>query len=263
MSNNFRTTEPSNRCAHYGRSATEMHAPAALEEQERVCRDFATRNGWLFLNEHVYRDAGISGTSKFKRKGLAALEAAAQKRPRPFDYVLFDDVSRLSRNLGDVPEFVERMEHYGIKVRFVSQNLDSSDETFHLLLTMFGMVYEQQSAARLRSRIHSAQKGRMREAFTASKWPYGYSATVVASRDSPDSIGRALTKETKLEINERDAEVVRRIFQLYADGHSMYQISLKLNVENIPSPQNSRSVKQRAESPDNEANRVTERRKKP
>jgi site-specific DNA recombinase len=218
------------RCAHYGRSATQTQAPAALEEQERVCRDFATRNGWLILDEHIYRDAGLSGTSKIKGKGLEALEAAAGKCPQLFDYVLFEDASRLSRDLSRVLEFLKLMAHYGIQVRFVSQNLDSGDENFQMFLTVFGMV-EEQFGARLRSKIHSAQKGQMREAFTASKWPYGYSATVVASPDSPDSIGGALTKETKLEINKRDAEVVRRIFQLSADGHNTYEISLKLNVE--------------------------------
>jgi site-specific DNA recombinase len=232
MSNklSFTSNPQSHRCAHYGRCATQMQTPAALEEQEQVCRDFATQNGWFILDEHIYRDTGLSGTSKVKGRGLEALEAAAQKQPRPFDYVLFDDISRLSRNSSNVMAFLKLMERYGIQVRFVSQNLDSSEENFHLFLTMFGMV-DEQFVARLRSKIDSAEKGQMREGFTAGKWPYGYSATVVAKTDSPDSIDRALTQETKLEISESDAEAVCRIFKLYAGGHNMYEISLKLNVE--------------------------------
>jgi site-specific DNA recombinase len=232
MTNKFSLTSSpkSCRCAHYGRSATQMQALAALEEQERVCRDFATQKDWVILDEHIYRDVGHSGISKVKGKGLEALEAAARNSPRLFDCVLFDEIWRLSRNFSNVVEFVKLMEHYGITVCFVSQNFDSNEENFHLLLVMFGMV-EEQFVARLSSRIESAQKGQMGEAFNADRWPYGYSATVVATTDSPDSIGRALTKETKLEISESDAEAVCRIFKLYADGHNMYEISLKLNVE--------------------------------
>jgi DNA invertase Pin-like site-specific DNA recombinase len=227
------------RCAHYGRCATTN--PAALEEQERLCRDFATRKGWLIPDEHIYQDAGISGMSEIKGKGLEALEAAARKHPRLFDCVLVYDTWRLGRDPGNVLAFVTLMQAYGIKVRFVGQDLDSNEENFELLLTMFSFV-EAQIAARQRSKIHSPQKGRRREVFTASEWPYGYTATVVASPVSPDSIGRAPMKDKKLEINEGDAEMVRCIFQLHADGCSLYEISLKLLVRKRW-PQNSRSAK--------------------
>jgi len=128
------------RCAHYGRYSTKMQRPASLEDQERVCRDYAAAKGWLILDEHIYTDAALSGTTKAKRKGLEALETAAQTRPRPFDYALFDDSSRLSRDLGDVLEFEKLMRHYGIKVCFASQQLDSSDPNFMTMLTVYGMV---------------------------------------------------------------------------------------------------------------------------
>jgi site-specific DNA recombinase len=233
------------RCAHYGRYSTQMQRPASLDDQERVCRDFATQQGWQILDEHVYRDAGLSGTSKVKRKGLAALEADAQRHPRPFDYILFDDTSRLSRNLGDVLAFEKLMGHYGIKVCFVSQQLDSSDPNFMMLLSMYGIV-DAQYITRLRHKVHSAQKGRVLDGFSAGRWPYGYRSTIVANTDSPKSIGRAATKGTVLEVIESEAEVIRRIFQWFEDGDSMMSISRRLNIENIASPRNCHSGKQRA-----------------
>jgi site-specific DNA recombinase len=181
MSNNLSPTSSQfPRCAHYGRCATTN--PAALEEQERLCRDFAARKGWLILDEHIYRDAGISAISQIKGRGLQALEVAARKRPPLFDYVLVYDTWCLDRDPGNVLAFVTLMQAYGIKVRFVGQDLDSNEENFELLLTMFSFV-EAQIAARQRSKSHSPQKGQRQEAFTASEWPYGYQATVVASPD--------------------------------------------------------------------------------
>jgi site-specific DNA recombinase len=223
-----------NRCAYYGRCATQMQALASIEDQERIRRDFATQQGWQILEEHIYLDAGLSGISKVKRKGLETLKTDAQKHPRPFDYILFGDVSRLSRNFSDVLAFAKLMRHYGIKVCFVSEKLDSSDPNFDLVLTMDGIV-DEQYITRLGTKIKSAQKGQMIEAFTAGKRPLGYPAV------APRATGRAATKGTKLKVIEGEAEMIRRIFQLYADRYSMDEISLKLKVEKH-SPQNYRSV---------------------
>jgi hypothetical protein len=77
-----------NRCAFYGRYSTKMQRPASIEDQLRSCREFADKTGWELLDEHVYKDAAISGESKHNRRALKALEQAAGARPRPFDFSL-------------------------------------------------------------------------------------------------------------------------------------------------------------------------------
>jgi site-specific DNA recombinase len=160
--------------------------------------------------------------------------------------VLFDDTSRLSRNLADVLVFEELMRHYGIKVCFVSQKLDSAEENFGLLLTVHGMV-DAQYVVRLAKKVHSAQKGRVLDGYNAGSWPYGYRSLVVENTGSPEAIGRATTKGTMLEVIDSEANVIRRIFHLFADGYSMFKVCVMLNVEKIPSPRNSRSGKRSAE----------------
>jgi hypothetical protein len=53
MNNNFTPTSIPQfyRCAHHGRYSTQMQRPASLEDQERICRDFATQQGWLIESE--------------------------------------------------------------------------------------------------------------------------------------------------------------------------------------------------------------------
>jgi site-specific DNA recombinase len=173
--------------------------------------------------------------------GNTPLSAAAA-----FDYILFDDTSRLSRDLSDVLDFEKLMRHYGVKVCFVSQKLDSNDPNFMMLLSMYGIV-DSQFIARLRAKVQAGQMGRVLAGFHVGSIPYGYRGVTVENLDSGPAIGRAATKGTILEVIENEAEVIRRIFQLYADGHSMWAICVELNLEKVPSPRNVHSGKQTSE----------------
>jgi hypothetical protein len=82
--------------------------------------------------------------------------------------------------------------------------------------------------------VHSGQKARVLAGYVAGGWPYGYRAIVNANVDQPGAIGRAATKGTKLEIVDEQAKVVRRIVQLYAEGHSIWDIATRLNEEKVP-----------------------------
>lgn len=222
------------RCAIYTRFSTKMQRPASIEDQKSACRDYAAGRNWEVLDEHIYSDEAQSGTSKVKRTGLQALEQAAEQRPRPFDYVLADDTARVARDQGDIHAFIKLMRHYGIRVYFVSQTLDSGDPQFDMLLNIYSLI-DAQYIKKLRSRVWLAQKERVVAGFVAGSWPYGYRPIIVQS-DDPNAIGRAATKGTKLEIDEGEAAVILRIFELFASGYSMWNICVTLNREGIPSP---------------------------
>src|SRR4051794_19425833 len=89
-------------CAIYARYSTNMQRPESLEDQERCCREAAEANGWVVLNDHVFTDAARTGRMKANRPGLADLEKAVKSPDRTFDRIVFDDTSRLSRDLGDI-----------------------------------------------------------------------------------------------------------------------------------------------------------------
>jgi hypothetical protein len=81
--------------------------------------------------------------------------------------------------------------------------------------------------------------------------PCGYCIVPVQNVADPAAIGRAAILGKRLEVVEEQAEVVRRIFRQFVDGHSMWAICRQLNAERIPSPQNVRAGKSKAEwSPD-------------
>lgn len=243
MSNIFKA-EPSAsqflRCAFYGRYSTVMQRPASIDSQLLTCREFATGEGWVILDEHIYMDEAQSGTKKVNRTGLQALEKAAKKRPRPFDCILFDDTSRLGRDQADVLTFTKLMKFHNVKVCFVSQRLDSSDDNFPVLLNSFSMV-DELYVSRQRVRVFNSQKERVMKGFHVGSVPYGYRAVRIENASNPAAVGQAATLGTKLEIVKDQAEIVLRIFQLFVDGHAMYSISRQLNRQRIPSPQNIRA----------------------
>src|SRR5712671_457357 len=87
------------RCAIYARYSSDMQRPASIDDQSRQCGDKAASKGWEVLEDHVYKDEAVTGTTLIGRDGLDKLLEAAQQYPRPFDCVLIDDTSRLGRHV--------------------------------------------------------------------------------------------------------------------------------------------------------------------
>ena len=78
------------RCAAYSRVSTDRQNPLSVEDQLHKCRQFAEHERWRVLEEHIYSDTAISGTTD-NRPGLQKLLAALKQRPCPFDILLVDD----------------------------------------------------------------------------------------------------------------------------------------------------------------------------
>jgi DNA invertase Pin-like site-specific DNA recombinase len=83
------------RAAVYARCSSENQREQSIEDQVRVCREFAKRDGITVLEQHIYFDEAQSGSVR-ARPGLEALKRAAEDKQ--FDAALVDDSSRLSRD---------------------------------------------------------------------------------------------------------------------------------------------------------------------
>jgi len=65
--------------AIYARYSSENQSAKSIDDQIRVCKDYASKNNFLAEDEHIYIDEAISG-SIINRPGLQALEKAAEKQ---------------------------------------------------------------------------------------------------------------------------------------------------------------------------------------
>lgn len=167
-------------------------------------------------------DDGYSGTD-FNRPGVQALLEAA--RNGEISMVIVKDFSRFGRDYLEVGRYLEYIFPI-LQVRFVSvnDNYDSSDKfgtTGGMSVALKNLVYGMYSAD-LSKKIRSARDTRVRNGeFVAAFAPYGY------IKDPDD--------KHKLLVDDNVAWVVRRIFQMAADGVSFAEITRQLNDEGIPS----------------------------
>lgn len=127
------------RCAIYARFSSDRQSPTSISDQIRKCRDYATRQGWLVLDQHVYSDEAIVATST-DREGLQKLLAAASSPDRMFDCILIDDTSRLTRKLADALNLYEKLTFAGVRLVAVSQGVDSDSAQAELLIGVHGLI---------------------------------------------------------------------------------------------------------------------------
>jgi len=127
------------RCAIYSRFSSDRQSPISIEDQIRKCREYAARQGWAVLEEHIYADHAVSGTSA-GRTGLQRLLAAAEQRIRAFDAILIDDTSRLTRKLADALNLYERLTFAGVRLVAISQGVDSESSQAEILFGVHGLI---------------------------------------------------------------------------------------------------------------------------
>ncbi len=211
------------RCAIYARFSSDRQSPTSIADQIRKCQEYATRHGWTILPEHVYSDEAISGAST-EREGLQRLLASATSPARPFDCILIDDTSRLTRKLADALNLYEKLTFAGVRLVAVSQGVDSENAQAELLIGVHGLI-DAVYWRELAQKTHRGMQGRALAGFATGGRCFGY-----RSVKGPD-------ETVRLEIEPSEADTVRRIFELYASGQSLKRIAWQLNSEGVKSPQ--------------------------
>lgn len=169
-----------------------------------------------------FLDDGYSGTN-FNRPGVQKLLSMAGN---PIKCIIVKDFSRFGRNLLDVGDYLDQIFPFlGVRFIAVNENYDSKNSlgsSVSLDVSLKAMVYEMYSRD-ISEKIRCVQQAKMKKGeYLCAIAFYGYK--------------RSDTVKNKLEIDEKAAGVVRRIFQMAVDGMVPTQIAIKLNAEGIPSP---------------------------
>jgi len=211
------------RCAVYSRFSSDRQSPTSIADQIRKCREHAARQGWAVLEEHLYTDEAISGAST-ERAGLQRLLAAATSPAPPFDCILIDDTSRLSRRLADALNLYERLAFAGIRLVAVSQGVDSESAQAELLIGVHGLI-DAVYWRELGQKTHRGMEGVALRGLATGGRCFGYRTVPMEGGGAQPSIVEA------------EADIVRRIFGLYASGHSLKRVARELNQEGVTAPQ--------------------------
>ena len=127
------------RVAMYVRVSTQRQAQTqTIEQQLDRLREQSRSQGWLWCDEHIFRDDGYSGAS-LRRPGLDRLRD--QVRQAAFDRVVLTAPDRLARNYVHQMLLMEELERGGCQGEFVDHPM-SQDPHDQLLLQIRGAVAE-------------------------------------------------------------------------------------------------------------------------
>jgi site-specific DNA recombinase len=228
-------TDTPARCAVYARYSSEKQNPLTIDQQIRKCREHADRHKLCVLDLHIYADEAITGATD-DRANLRALLSAARETPRPFDVILVDDTSRLSRRLVDSLRIFEQLQFLGIRVIFVAQGIDTSNEQAELLVGVHGIVDSLYLKDLAKRTFRGVEQLALNGLHTGGR-VFGYRRVPIESSTERDSHGRPVIAGVRLEVDPTQAAIVRRIFERYAAGDSMKRIAIDLNDQGILSPQ--------------------------
>ena len=202
----------------YARYSTDNQNPKSIEDQIAHCKDFINSRGSMRVIR-TFADRAISGT-KIDRKGLEDMLIFIETNR--IDAVIVESIDRFSRNSGDIHRLYEIFEFYNVKMISVNEGGEVSELLIGVKGTMNAITVKETAL-----RVERAHKARAREGLLPGGKAYGY-------RVKLDNEGRQIPG--KREIVEEQADIVRRIFQMYADGAGCKSIVRSLNIEGIPSP---------------------------
>jgi DNA invertase Pin-like site-specific DNA recombinase len=202
----------------YARYSSDQQREASIDDQIRICRVRAEREGWQV--GEIFSDHAISGATLL-RPGYQAL--LAHLRGTNCDIVLAESLDRFSRDQEHIAAFYKQVSFAGARI-FTPSEGEVSELHIGLKGTM-GALYLKELAAK----THRGLAGRVLAGRCLGTVPYGYRKIRRLDQNGEPELGLR-------EIDQTRAVVVRRIFASYAAGLSPIAIARALNDEGIPGP---------------------------
>jgi site-specific DNA recombinase len=230
--------------AIYARKSTDQFGAAdenkSVTRQIEHARAYAAGRGWSVLEDCVFADDGISGAEFAGRPGFVRLMNTLRPRP-PFQVLVMSEESRLGREAIETAYALKQLITAGVRVFFYLEDrertFDSPTDKLLMSVTAFADELEREKA---RQRTYDAMQRKARAGHVTGGRVFGYDNLEVLSE--PDAQGRQVRQRVERRINESQAAVVRRIFELSAAGTGQTRIAKLLNAEGAicPRPQQDR-----------------------
>lgn len=204
-------------CAYARVSTDSEEQENSLANQTQFFQDFiAAEPDWEFVG--VYADQGISG---FKENRPAFLRMISDAKAGKIDLIVVKSISRFARNTETVLKATRELKQLGIGVYFILQGINTLTAPGELLLTIQGAFAQAESeGASALTRMTTRRKFEAGIRTRASERTFGYTG---------DPSG-------DLCIVPDEAEVVRLIFNLAAQGMWASRIKQYLNMQRIAAP---------------------------
>ena len=197
--------------ALYIRVSTDDQIEYSPDAQKRLLSEYAAKHDMLISNEFIFIDDGISGKKAEKRPQFQHMIGLAKSKEHPIDVILVWKYSRFARNQEESIVYKSLLKRNNVDVISVSEPI--LDGPFGTLIERIIEWMDEYYSIRLSEEVKRGMTEKALRGEYQAGAPFGY--------DMMDG---------KLTINEKNAAIVRNIFDMYLNqSNSFFSIARYLN----------------------------------
>ena len=194
---------PKDTAVIYARFSCSKQREASIEDQLRVCEEWCQRNGFVVVER--YCDRAISGRTDDRPSFQAMIENAGEAA-----IVLVYMMDRFSRDPYDAPLYKSKLAAKGVRVVSATEAMPDGPESI-----LIEKVYEGIAAV---ESAHISMRTKRGMSGNAAK----------CMHNGVSCFGYDLGKDGYYHVNEREAAIVREVFERCASGESKSSIGRDL-----------------------------------
>lgn len=192
----------------------------SISNQRDLIMSYIIRNNLMLIDEYI--DDGVSGT-QFDRSGWERLIGDIESSR--INMVITKDTSRLGRNISQSLYYsTEYFQEKNVRYIALTDSIDTFDKSQNTDMLMFKAFYNEMYVKDISTKIKATLNSQKRNGkFMGGIAPYGYERNIPYDKH-------------ELIIVEEQAEIVRRIYDLFINGMGTKKIANLLTNENVPIP---------------------------
>lgn len=202
--------------AAYIRVSDERQDEYSPDSQLKKIREYAAREGYLIPDDYVFYDDGISGKSVKKRDDFNRMIAIAKEKTHPFDAIFVWKFSRFARNQEESMVYKNLLRKKGVTVISVSEPIPEGH--YGTLIERVIEWMDEFYLVNLGTEVMRGMTERASRGEPVVAPPYGY--LMGDKMYYPDNESGA-------------ADIVREVFQRYADGEKQRALALEFGERGV------------------------------
>ena len=196
----------------------------SIENQKSIIRSFVDEK-FPGSNLHFFVDRDRSGYTFEQRESYKEMRSKLVSGEIPI--MIIKDFSRFSRRNSRGLVELEDLRDRGVRIISINDNIDFPNDDDWLKI-QFQFLVNEMPVTDASKKIRSVIKNRQKDGKWICVAPYGY----------------VINKNSEFEIIPEEAEIIKKIFELYCNGWGYKKIANYLNDNNVPTPKMSEQIRE-------------------
>src|SRR5215510_7790063 len=220
----------------YARVSSEEQVQGySIQAQLQACRDWAVKNGYIVAKE--YLEEGHSAFRNLERReALKELLADTVSKQRTFDLIIVHKLDRLFRDTLESATARAILKKEKVRLISVTEPIVGSDNPENFLMEHLIVGMAEFYSRNLSREIMKGMKQRAVQGHLVFRPPFGYKREII-ERQEGHKRTRIISRAV---IDEKNATIVKRIFEMFDQGQGYKSIVQTLNDEGYRSAEGRR-----------------------